>query len=139
MQERKRHLITHLPPWIHCLYPHCSWTGHRADAFRRHWGRDHPGNNRVPGKKEFEIYDPLEFVDQVTAGTMTIDVAEARALEQIRAKAEQLQKPSLLTKALDHKLRAGSSSQGSLSVEPNEPSVTEHDPEDQTMHVGRHQ
>jgi hypothetical protein len=96
----------------------------------------------MPGKKEFEIYDPLVFVDQIAAGTMTIDVAEARTLEQIGTKADQLQKPSLLTKALDHwdnKSRAGSSSQGSFSVtEPNEPSWTKHNRDDQTMHLERH-
>jgi hypothetical protein len=141
MQDRKRHLVTHLPPGIHCPYPHCSWTSYRAEAFRRHWKDEHSvTHNRIPRKKEFEIYDPLVLVDRITAGTMTIDVAEAIALEQIRAKANQLQKPSLLTRALDHlgnKLRAGSSSQGSLSVtEPNE--STKHDRGDQTMHVGRH-
>lgn len=135
-QERKRHLIDiHLPHSIHCPQC-CSWTGSRLNAFRKHWRNHHPGDH-IPGRGEFEIYDPQGFVDQIIARTTTIDVAAAKALEQVRARADQLQKPSLLTNPMGKKLRAGSSSEGSPPVpdsEPDKPSLIEHDQDDQTMH-----
>ena len=133
---RKRHIIDfHLPHWLHC--PQCSWTGSRLHAFWSHWKNRHPGFGHSPGRGEFEIYYAPKFVDQIIARTTTVDIAAAEALEQVRAKADQLQKPSLLTNSMGKKLRTGSSTEGSPSVtnsEPDKQSLIEHDQDDQTMH-----
>ena len=133
---RKRHIIDiHLPHSLHC--PQCSWTGSRTYAFWSHWRNHHPYFGYTPGPGEFEIYYTQGFVDQIIAGTTTVDIAAAEALEQVRAKADQLQKPSLLTNSMGKKLRAGSSSEGSPLVtdsEPDKQSLIEHDQNDQTMH-----
>ena len=92
---------------------------------RRHWPRhdQHDPDNHILKREAFEIYNAPKFVDQIIAGTMTTDVAVDKALELVRARALQLQKPSLLTNLMLKKLLAGSSSEGSLpGDEPSEPS-----------------
>ena len=124
-QDRERHLLSHLPSWIYCPFPLCTWTGYRVDALRRHWPHHnhHDPDNHILKREAFEIYNAPEFVDQIIAGTMTTDVAVDKALELVRAKALQLQRPSLLTNLMRKKLLAGSSSEGSLpGDEPSEPS-----------------
>jgi hypothetical protein len=97
----------------------------------------HEFYDRIPEQKEIEIYDPQEFVDQMIAGTMTTDVAAAKALERVRAKADQLQKPSLLTNPTANNFRAGSSSRSLPVTGPNEPNMSEH-VRDDWMHVEGH-
>ncbi|KAN0136067.1 hypothetical protein V8E53_006228 [Lactarius tabidus] len=144
VQERDRHILTHLPHWIHCPFPDCFWTGYRTYVFRVHHlehGRLSHGPYPCPEREAFEIYDPRTLVNQIGAGTVTIDDAAAAALELVRVKAFQLRKPSLLVNQMPNKLRADSSSEGLLPVtgsEPNKPNMTEHDQDDQMMHVERH-
>jgi hypothetical protein len=135
-QDCKRHIIRHLPYWIHCPLPQCSWTGNRIDIFRRHYAEhDHHGPyDRVPKREAFEIYDPRELIDRIRDGTVNVDVAADIALGLVRVKAEQLQKPSLLTNPIANKYLASSSSVGSLPVTDSEPNKQH----DQTMHVERH-
>ncbi|KAH8990326.1 hypothetical protein EDB92DRAFT_1865879 [Lactarius akahatsu] len=92
-QDRDRHLVTHLPHWVHCPISNCTWRGNRVRQFEDHWGRDH-GSYHIPGRKQFEIFDPQEFVNQINTGTIPA-VAAGRAIERILAKARQLQKPSM--------------------------------------------
>lgn len=67
---------------------------------------------------------------------MTIDVAEARALEQVRAKALQLQKPSLFTNSMANKSRSSSVMLDSFgSVTGSDPWDDEPAHNDETMHV----
>ncbi|KAH9064011.1 hypothetical protein EDB87DRAFT_1820639 [Lactarius vividus] len=92
-QDRDRHLVTHLPHWIHCPISNCTWRGNRVRQFEDHWGREHRSYH-IPGRNQFEIFDPQEFVNQINAGTIPV-VATGRAIERVLAKAGQLGKPSM--------------------------------------------
>lgn len=102
-QEHDRHLLSHLPRWIHCPLQHCPWRGNRINSFKDHWQRQHRHEydkscGRIPGREEFEIFDPAEFVKQIKAGVPALVVALC-ALERVHEKADRLKKPSMSTNA----------------------------------------
>ena len=135
-QDRDRHLLTHLPHWLHCPAPDCSWRGNRVKSFENHWRRHdlfkhYTPNGASPEREQFELFNPQEFVDRIKAGTITVRDAADRALELVRAKADQLQKPSLSANPWGYKLKAGPSHKGSLLE--TEPDMSEHVQDDVTM------
>ena len=36
LQDRKRHILSHLPHWLQCQAPDCSWRGDRWEHLRKH-------------------------------------------------------------------------------------------------------
>ena len=96
-QERNRHLLIHLPQWIHCPYPGCSWRGGRLDLFRRHWDRDsnHPSSSRDLDDRQFMTYDPRPLVGKVEKGSLSIRDAKNYAMLMVRKKASDVGKPEL--------------------------------------------
>lgn len=67
-----------------------------VDSFRQYLVRhDHRGPYyRFLEGKAFEIYKAQELVDQIIVSNTTTVAAVGKAIEQVRAKADQLQKPS---------------------------------------------
>ncbi|KAH9047381.1 hypothetical protein EDB84DRAFT_1434866 [Lactarius hengduanensis] len=96
-QDCDRHIETHLPHWIHCSFPNCTWRGNRVKPFKIHWETDHGSHgHNIPGREQFEIFNTQEFVNQIRAGTPLLVVAD-RAIERVRARAHQLGKMSMST------------------------------------------
>ena len=110
-QDRDRHISTHLPHWIHCPLPHCSWRGNRIKSIELHWKRqDHLRHHESYGstlrQEQFEIFDPQVFVNQIKAGTISTKDAAAQALIIVTAKASLLQKPSMSENRWGYKLKS---------------------------------
>jgi hypothetical protein len=94
-QEQRRHLLTHLPHWIHCPAPDCSWRGDRLRAFVRHWSRDHPSSSQVPQEDQCKIYDPLPLIKEIAEGSLCVQAAQKYAISMVQKKASELGKPEL--------------------------------------------
>ena len=94
-QEQKRHLLTHLPHWIHCPAPECFWRGDRPNAFGRHWSTRHPSGIRVPCEDEYRTYDPQPLVRAISEGTLDIQDAQGHAISMVRRRASELRNPEL--------------------------------------------
>lgn len=94
-QERKRHVLSHLPHWAYCRVPGCSWRGDRADAFVRHWGKDHPSSSQAPSRDEFTIYNPHPLVNAVIKGSIPIGEARETAESMVRIKAQEIGKSEI--------------------------------------------
>lgn len=71
VQERDRHVESHLPHSIYCPFQDCSWTGRRQWDFKVHWGK-HQGVDQVPGKEKNVIYEPKEYVRSILDGTSPV-------------------------------------------------------------------
>jgi hypothetical protein len=110
-QDCDRHILTHLPHWIHCPLPHCSWRGNRVKSFEHHWTRtnDHlpyyESYGGIPGRDHFEIFDQRELLKQIKAGTISVGVAASHARLCVISKAVQLRKLSLLENDWGYKLK----------------------------------
>ena len=96
-QDRRRHLLSHLPHWIHCAYPGCSWKGDRPSAFKRHWTTNpsHPSSSQDSGNDQFIIYDPFPLVERIEEGTLSIQDAKKHAMSMVKNKALDLGMPGL--------------------------------------------
>jgi hypothetical protein len=94
-QDQRRHLLTHLPHWIHCPVPDCLWRGDRLNAFVRHWGNDHPSGIQVPKEDEWKTYDPQPLMKAISEGTHCIQVAQKHAISMVKKRALELRKPEL--------------------------------------------
>jgi hypothetical protein len=100
-RDRDRHILTHLPHWIHCPLPHCAWRGNRVKSIAKHWMRQdhlpyHESYGLTPRLEQFQIFDPQEFVNLITAGIISASDAAVLALIIVGVKAKQLQKSSML-------------------------------------------
>ena len=109
-QDRDRHILTHLPHWIHCPLPHCPWRGNRIKSIKQHWKRQdhlryHEFFGRTPRREQFAIFEPQELVNQIKAGTISTSDAAFQALNSVVMKAEQLQKSSMSENLWGYKLK----------------------------------
>lgn len=93
-QEQRRHLLTHLPHWLHCPAHGCGWRGDRLHAFMRHWGNDHPSGIRVLND-QCRTYDPQPLMKEISEGSLRIQAAQMRAISMVKKRAIELQKPEL--------------------------------------------
>ncbi|KAH9064014.1 hypothetical protein EDB87DRAFT_91627 [Lactarius vividus] len=71
-QDCDRHLVTHLPHWIHCPFSNCTWRGNRVKPFKDHWKRGHGGHGNIPEREQFEIFNTQE--------SMGLDIQTASAM-----------------------------------------------------------
>jgi hypothetical protein len=86
-EDLRRHLLSfHLPCWIFCPYPPCTWRGHREEDFQRHLHDQQCGPN--PEREWYEIYITdlvldwiLEGIPVERAATYALDFVAERALE----------------------------------------------------------
>jgi len=94
-QDRKRHLLSHLPHWIHCAYPGCSWKGDRPSAFRRHWSTNLSHLSSGQDEGQFIIYDPFPLTERIEEGTLSVHDARKHAMLMVKKKALELDMPGL--------------------------------------------
>ena len=94
-QDQRRHLLTHLPHWLHCPAPECDWRGDRFDVFVRHWRNGHPSHIRVPNGDECRIYDPHPLMRAISDGTLGIQAAQRETISMVTRRAIEFQKPVL--------------------------------------------
>jgi len=104
-QERNRHLLTHLPHWIHCPAPGCSWRGDRLSAFRRHWKSGHPSSGQELGEGQCETYDPWPLIEKIVQGTLCIQAAKDIAMSKVKGKGIELDKWELCENPWGSKLK----------------------------------
>jgi hypothetical protein len=105
-QDQKRHVLTHLPHWIHCSVPDCSWRGDRLSAFKRHWTDVHPSSSQELGEDQYKTYDPLPLVKKIVGRALSIQDAEKDALSMVRKKASELGRKELYENPWGRKRRA---------------------------------
>jgi hypothetical protein len=91
LQEQKRHIMTHLPQWIYCPEPGCSWRGDRPDALKRHWRAMHHSNSQEPDNG-FRIYDPEPLIKGIINGLISIGEAQSAARSMVSSRAQELGK-----------------------------------------------
>jgi hypothetical protein len=76
VQERNRHVETHLPHWILCLFEDCDWTGRRPCDFKKH-RKKHPEAGQATVEDPIGLYNPTEFVDMIFEGTPVDEVRQS--------------------------------------------------------------
>ncbi|KAH8996488.1 hypothetical protein EDB86DRAFT_2918721 [Lactarius hatsudake] len=96
-QERNRHLLKHVPYFIHCPLPHCAWRGNRAGLFKKHWQQEdhrayHKQYSHSPRGSQIETYDPWAILGQIINGTISPREGEDQAIFLVQMKAFELQK-----------------------------------------------
>ena len=99
MQERNRHIESHLPHSILCLFQACTWTGRRQWDFKEHWRRKHTEAGQLPKEHENEIYDPKDFVTSIVDGAPVDKVARS-AFAKVQEGLRRLGKPEVGAKVL---------------------------------------
>lgn len=102
-QDRKRHVLSHLPHWVQCSDPGCSWRGNRWETLRRHRVSAHPSNSQESNKQESMIYDPWPLVERITKGTTQIKDARLSAISMVKKRALKLGKLEIWGDAWGHK------------------------------------
>ena len=97
-QEVERHsLSTHLPCWLFCPHPSCSWRGSRKEEFKKHITKKPCIAETKP--EEFMIYDPkwiFDFIFDISTDTpinSRLKVGEEYALSFVGERMMELQKP----------------------------------------------
>ncbi|KAH9012939.1 hypothetical protein EDB85DRAFT_1900020 [Lactarius pseudohatsudake] len=96
-QERNRHLLKHVPYFIHCPLPHCAWRGNRAGLFKKHWQQEdhrayHKHYGHSPSGSQIETYDPWVILGQIINGTISPREGEDQAIFLVQMKAFELQR-----------------------------------------------
>ena len=77
VQERNRHVETHLPHWILCPSQSCTWTGRRRWDFKEHRRKKHPETGQVTVEDAIGLYNPREFVNMIFEGKPVNEVGRS--------------------------------------------------------------
>ena len=93
-QDRKRHILLHLPRWLQCQAPGCSWRGDRWEHLRKHRLKVHPSSSQESDTHESIIYNPWPLVEWITDNT-TFETAKTIAISLVEVKAKELEKLEL--------------------------------------------
>ncbi|KAH9961579.1 hypothetical protein BC827DRAFT_327709 [Russula dissimulans] len=96
-QDRERHMLSHLPYWLYCADPGCSWRGGRWEALNRHRRNAHPSSSQEPVKGDASaiIYDPWPLVKGIIVGDVPLEEARKYAVSMVEKKALELTKSEL--------------------------------------------
>ena len=95
-QDQKRHILSHLPHWLQCPDPGCSWRGDRWETLNRHRHNVHPASSsQEPDKNITVIYNPWPLVRGIIEGTTLIEDARAFAISMVEQSAFELGKLGL--------------------------------------------
>ena len=94
LQDRKRHMLSHLPHWLQCQAPGCPWRGDRWEHLRVHRLKVHPSSGQESDTRKSIIYDPLPLVKGITDNT-TFENAKTIAVSLVEVKAKELKKLEL--------------------------------------------
>lgn len=93
LQELKRHLLSnHLPHWIHCPHPHCTWRGHRRENLRLHLKAHLDWQNCGPklSPEQYTIYDVDLVLGWILDDNQNVEKAARYALDFVAEKAWEL-------------------------------------------------
>lgn len=93
-QERKRHMLIHLPCWLQCPEGGCLWRGDRWENLRRHRGKSHSSNMQEVDKTESIIYDPWPLMEGIKDET-TLEIATQLAISLLKERAVEVGKLDL--------------------------------------------
>src|SRR5229473_2877769 len=111
MQDRHRHIKSHLPYWILCPFQGCTWTGHRQQDLKEHWRKKHSKTGQVPVDY---LYDPRAFVNMILEGMPVYEVLRSalakvqEGLERLRKRANVLEQSQLQDHQLDSSMELDS-------------------------------
>lgn len=94
LQDRKRHISSHLPRWLQCQAPGCSWRGDRWEHLRNHRRKIHPSNSQESDTPESVIYDPWPLIERITDNT-TFEIEKTMAIFLVEKRAKELGKSEL--------------------------------------------
>lgn len=94
LQDRKRHKLSHLPQWLQCPDPGCSWRGDRWENLKKHRLKVHPSISQESDKCKCIIYDPWPLVKMITDNT-TFEDARNRAISLVEKRAIEVGKLEL--------------------------------------------
>jgi hypothetical protein len=104
-QERNRHIRAVLPHFLFCPISRCAWRGNRSDNLNSHWVTMHANLGAAPKPEECMIYDPNPFVQKVVSGELSMESAEASALQAVESRAQELRKVGEWADLTGHKQR----------------------------------
>ena len=96
-QDGKRHKVSHLPHWLQCPDPGCSWRGDRWGNLRNHRLKIHkvrPSSSQELDKCKAVIYDPWPLVEEITDDT-SLESARKNAISLVEKKAVEVGKSGL--------------------------------------------
>src|SRR5258707_10543075 len=91
VQERDRHIESHLPHSRICPFQGCTWTGRRQWDFKEHREKKHSETGQVPVRDAVGLYDPRESVKMILDGTPVVNVARS-AFRKAQESLERLSK-----------------------------------------------
>lgn len=94
-QDRRRHILSHLPHWLQCPDPGCSWRGDRRENLNKHRHNVHPSSSQEPDNSNSLIYDPWPLVQGITEGRTPIEAATVIAISMVERRASELGKSML--------------------------------------------
>jgi hypothetical protein len=94
-QDRRRHILLHLPRWLHCPDPGCSWRGDRWENLNKHWYNVHPSCIQELDKRNSIIYNPWPLVQGIIEGKTPIEDARVIAISIVETRASGLAKSML--------------------------------------------
>lgn len=90
-QELRRHLLSnHLPCWICCPYPSCSWRGTRKEELKKHLIKDKCGP--MPEREQYQIYNTNLILGWILEDDTPVQVAASYALDFVGERARELGK-----------------------------------------------
>jgi hypothetical protein len=89
---RDLHIRTHLPYWIFCPFLGCPWRGDRPHTLSMHWTVGHTNFGEVPKLEDCKIYNPEPLVQSVVSGELSIEGMRAIALQQVKMRANVVDK-----------------------------------------------
>ena len=94
LQERRRHIVSHLPFWLQCPDPTCSWRGSRWETLKKHRRKNHPfsGHWQEYDNDSSIIYDPWPLVEGITEHITRIEDAGEIANSMVVKRASELGK-----------------------------------------------
>ncbi len=93
-QDRKRHMLSHLPSWLQCPKGDCPWRGDRRDSLLKHHRNCHPSSSQGGDRNESIIYDPWPLVEGIKDET-TLDNATQQAISLLKGRAAEVRKLEL--------------------------------------------
>src|SRR5712691_4788754 len=106
-QDQRRHILSHLPHWLQCPDPACSWRGDRWETLKSHRHNVHPSSSQEPDKDIAVIYNAWPLVRGIIEGTTLIEDARAFAISVVERRAFELGKSGLWGDFWGRKARKG--------------------------------
>ena len=112
-QDQRRHILSHLPHWLQCPDPGCSWRGDRWETLNRHRHNVHTSRSQEPDKNIAVIYNPWPLVRGIIEGTTLIEDARAFAISMVERRAFEFGKLGLWADFWGRRGRKGGNLDGS--------------------------